>query len=239
LLSFCELLYHPYRHKLTGDRVSNLVLQSRRDRKILSFLVSWHTECGNEFTPAWPDVRPQNAWCLPQGIFVPHIDRVLSMLGLPVESRTSMITSWLPSISRHKNIVSLNSFPKGHRAKRQAYRSASLTSGHSELTARLLSPEQLAPSTQLRIIPPPQVLLRIFVSTVFADAKQSKNLMLRFSSVQCPIARSRNGRTGASCMLKWGWTGARCELKGISAIDTKLTGVFSGRRICRMRRCSE
>ena len=34
------------------------------------------------------------------------MDRVLSMLGLPVESRTSMITSWLPSIIRHKNIVS-------------------------------------------------------------------------------------------------------------------------------------
>lgn len=28
------------------------------------------------------------------------------MLGLPVESRTSMITAWLPGITRHKNIVS-------------------------------------------------------------------------------------------------------------------------------------
>lgn len=56
--------------------------------------------------PAWPDVRPENAWCLPQGIFIPHIDRVMSMLGLPVESRTSMITAWLPGITRHKNIVS-------------------------------------------------------------------------------------------------------------------------------------
>jgi hypothetical protein len=34
---------------------------------------------------AWPDVRPVNAWCLPQTIFVPHIDRVLATLGLPVE----------------------------------------------------------------------------------------------------------------------------------------------------------
>ncbi|KAK1927856.1 hypothetical protein DB88DRAFT_479560 [Papiliotrema laurentii] len=84
--------------------------------------------------PAWPDVRPQNAWCLPQSIFVPHIDRVLTMLGLPVESRTAMITSWLPGISRHKNI---------------AY--------------RLLTPEQLAPTTTLHIIPAPQVLLRVFI----------------------------------------------------------------------------
>jgi hypothetical protein len=55
--------------------------------------------------PAWPDVRPVNAWCLPQTILVPHIDRVLATLGLPVESRTSMITAWLPGITRHKNIV--------------------------------------------------------------------------------------------------------------------------------------
>ena len=213
MLSFCELLYHPYRHKLTGDRVSNLVLQSRRDRKILSFLVSWHTECGNEFTPAWPDVRPQNAWCLPQGIFVPHIDRVLSMLGLPVESRTSMITSWLPSITRHKNIVSpvisLTDIALTVRHTGQL----PYASPGNELTARLLSPEQLAPSTVLRIVPPPQVLLRIFVSSDFANVKQPDNLMLRFSSERCPIARSRNGRIEESFMLKWGWTGARRELE--------------------------
>ncbi|KAK4686167.1 hypothetical protein P7C73_g3965, partial [Tremellales sp. Uapishka_1] len=84
--------------------------------------------------PAWPDVRPQNAWCLPQTIFVPHIDRILTSLGLPVESRTSMITSWLPSITRHKHI---------------AY--------------RILNTNQLNPSSVLTIIPPPQVLLRIFI----------------------------------------------------------------------------
>ncbi|ORY29782.1 hypothetical protein BCR39DRAFT_588155 [Naematelia encephala] len=84
--------------------------------------------------PAWPDVRPQNAWCLPSGIFIPHIDRVLEVLGLPVESRTSMITSWLPSVTRHKNI---------------AY--------------KILSPGQLSPSSNLTIIPPPHVLFRIFI----------------------------------------------------------------------------
>ena len=117
-----------------------------------------------KLTQAWPDVRPSNAWCLPQTIFVPHMDRVLSMLGLPVESRTNMITAWLPSVSRHKNIVSaqVQCMPK-------------LTAGVSvsealdcdweqPLTRRLLTPEQLAPSTALTIIPPPQVLLRVFVS---------------------------------------------------------------------------
>ena len=56
---------------------------------------------------AWPDVRPANAWCLPQALFVPHIDRIMAILGLPVESRTAMITGWLPSITRHKNVVSM------------------------------------------------------------------------------------------------------------------------------------
>jgi hypothetical protein len=54
---------------------------------------------------AWPDVRPQNGYCLPRDIFIPHIDRILTTLGIPVESRTSMITAWLPSLMRHKNIV--------------------------------------------------------------------------------------------------------------------------------------
>jgi hypothetical protein len=36
---------------------------------------------------------------------IPHIDRILTTLGIPVESRTSMITAWLPSLMRHKNIV--------------------------------------------------------------------------------------------------------------------------------------
>ncbi|KAI9632755.1 uncharacterized protein MKK02DRAFT_41065 [Dioszegia hungarica] len=84
--------------------------------------------------PAWPDIRPINAFCLPQSLFIPHIDRILTALGVPVEGRTSMITSWLPSLMRHKNI---------------AY--------------RLLSPAQLEPSISLRIIPPPEVLVRIFV----------------------------------------------------------------------------
>ncbi|WWC68494.1 uncharacterized protein I206_102423 [Kwoniella pini CBS 10737] len=84
--------------------------------------------------PAWPDIRPSNAWCLPQTIFVPHIDRILTALGLPVESRTAMITSWLPGLTRHKNI---------------AY--------------RILNRSQLDPSSSLTIIPPPSVMLRIFV----------------------------------------------------------------------------
>ncbi|WWC60455.1 uncharacterized protein I303_103027 [Kwoniella dejecticola CBS 10117] len=84
--------------------------------------------------PAWPDIRPSNAWCLPQTIFVPHIDRILTALGLPVESRTAMITSWLPGLTRHKNI---------------AY--------------RILNRSQLDPSSCLTIIPPPSVMLRIFV----------------------------------------------------------------------------
>ncbi|WWC88037.1 uncharacterized protein L201_002940 [Kwoniella dendrophila CBS 6074] len=84
--------------------------------------------------PAWPDIRPSNAWCLPQTIFIPHIDRILSSLGLPVESRTAMITSWLPGLTRHKNI---------------AY--------------RILNRSQLDPSSSLTIIPPPSVMLRIFV----------------------------------------------------------------------------
>ncbi|KAK6907483.1 hypothetical protein I203_101477 [Kwoniella mangroviensis CBS 8507] len=84
--------------------------------------------------PAWPDIRPSNAWCLPQTIFIPHIDRILTALGLPVESRTAMITSWLPGLTRHKNI---------------AY--------------RILNRSQLDPSSTLTIIPPPSVMLRIFV----------------------------------------------------------------------------
>ncbi|GFZ42429.1 hypothetical protein JCM24511_00144 [Saitozyma sp. JCM 24511] len=84
--------------------------------------------------PAWPDVRPQNGYCLPRDIFIPHIDRILTTLGIPVESRTSMITAWLPSLMRHKNI---------------AY--------------RLLSSAQLEPTLSLTIIPPPQVLIRVFV----------------------------------------------------------------------------
>nr|XP_019050516.1 hypothetical protein I302_00951 [Kwoniella bestiolae CBS 10118]OCF29446.1 hypothetical protein I302_00951 [Kwoniella bestiolae CBS 10118] len=84
--------------------------------------------------PAWPDIRPSNAWCLPQTIFIPHIDRILTALGLPVESRTAMITSWLPGLTRHKNI---------------AY--------------RILNRSQLDPCSTLTIIPPPSVMLRIFV----------------------------------------------------------------------------
>lgn len=37
---------------------------------------------------------------------MPHIDRVLSTLGLPPDMRTNIITSWLPGVARHKNIVS-------------------------------------------------------------------------------------------------------------------------------------
>ncbi|WWD16391.1 hypothetical protein CI109_100817 [Kwoniella shandongensis] len=92
--------------------------------------------------PAWPDIRPSNAWCLPQSIFVPHMDRVLATLGLPVESRTAMITSWLPGITRHKHI---------------AY--------------RILNRNQLDPTLTLNIIPPPSVMLRIFV--LFKGVKES------------------------------------------------------------------
>jgi hypothetical protein len=103
--------------------------------------------------PAWPDVRPVNAWCLPQTIFVPHIDRVLATLGLPVESRTSMITAWLPGITRHKNIVCLRfSIPAQvflGRADQKAY--------------RILGPDQLNPTTTLTMIPPPDVLIRLMV----------------------------------------------------------------------------
>ncbi|OCF38280.1 hypothetical protein I317_07960 [Kwoniella heveanensis CBS 569] len=84
--------------------------------------------------PAYPDIRPANSWCLPQSIFIPHIDRVLAALGLPVESRTSMITAWLPGVTRHKNI---------------AY--------------RILNRSQLDPTSSLTIIPPPSVMIRIFV----------------------------------------------------------------------------
>nr|ODN85538.1 hypothetical protein L203_04787 [Cryptococcus depauperatus CBS 7841] len=93
--------------------------------------------------PAWPDIRPSNAWCLPQSIFIPHIDRVLETLGVPVESRTSMITGWLPGITRHKNIV------------------RDLSYFYSLIC--ILHKNQLEPSTSLRFIPPPQVFLRIFI----------------------------------------------------------------------------
>ncbi|TYJ55570.1 hypothetical protein B9479_003720 [Cryptococcus floricola] len=84
--------------------------------------------------PAYPDVRPGNAWCLPLELFVPHLDRVLEDLGLEVECRTGMITSWLPGISRHGHI---------------AY--------------RILHRTQIDPTMKLTIIPPPSVLIRIFV----------------------------------------------------------------------------
>ncbi|WRT65820.1 uncharacterized protein IL334_002769 [Kwoniella shivajii] len=84
--------------------------------------------------PAHPDIRPSNAWCLPQSIFIPHLDRILTAIGLPVESRTAMITAWLPGLTRHKNI---------------AY--------------RILNRAQLEPTSKLTIIPPPDVMLRIFV----------------------------------------------------------------------------
>ena len=73
-----------------------------------------------KFGSAWPDVRPLNAWWLPQTLFVPHIDHILTILGLPVESRTAMITAWLPSIIRHKNIVSSVGFGCGSHELRLA-----------------------------------------------------------------------------------------------------------------------
>lgn len=87
-----------------------------------------------------------------------------------------MITAWLPGITRHKNIVSaagsfivkifadLCSCP-GVPVSQGEYRSLS---DLAKMTARLLSPAQLAASSVLNIIPPPQVLLRIFVSTLRA-----------------------------------------------------------------------
>ena len=84
--------------------------------------------------PAWPDVRPSNSWCIPRDRFLPHMNRVLTTLGLPSESRSAMFTSWLPSINQHKNI---------------AY--------------RILNKSQLDPSWQLDIIPRPQAVLRFVV----------------------------------------------------------------------------
>ncbi|WOO80792.1 uncharacterized protein LOC62_03G004322 [Vanrija pseudolonga] len=84
--------------------------------------------------PAWPDIRPVNSWCLGQATFVAHIDRVLTTLGVPIENRTAIITSWLPSITRHSNI---------------AY--------------RILDKEQIAASSELSIVPPAQAVLRFFI----------------------------------------------------------------------------
>ncbi|GMK59918.1 hypothetical protein CspeluHIS016_0901350 [Cutaneotrichosporon spelunceum] len=84
--------------------------------------------------PAYPDVRPTNAWVLQQSLFLQHIDRVLNTLGLPPQSRSALITSWLPGITRHKNI---------------AY--------------RILNKEQLDPSSRLELIPKPQALMRLLI----------------------------------------------------------------------------
>ncbi|BEI86093.1 hypothetical protein CcaverHIS002_0603800 [Cutaneotrichosporon cavernicola] len=84
--------------------------------------------------PAYPDVRPVNAWVLQQSLFLQHIDRVLNTLGLPPQSRSALITAWLPGITRHKNI---------------AY--------------RILNKEQLDPSLRLELIPAPQVLMRLLI----------------------------------------------------------------------------
>jgi len=35
------------------------------------------------------------------------MERVLASLGLPPQSRTAMITGWLPNVTRYKNIVSI------------------------------------------------------------------------------------------------------------------------------------
>lgn len=59
-----------------------------------------------ELTPAWPDISPATGFCMPSGRFVPHVDRVLATLGLPPDTRTSMITSWLPGVVRHEHVVS-------------------------------------------------------------------------------------------------------------------------------------
>lgn len=116
---------------------------------------------------AWPDIRPQNAWCLSQSTFVPHIDRILSVLGLPVESRTAMITSWLPSVTRHKNIVSADTEILGSAESQSGVQVwSSSQSGRSFMFRRLLGPDQIAPAISLTIIPPPQVLVRVFVSPV-------------------------------------------------------------------------
>lgn len=114
---------------------------------------------------AWPDVRPVNAWCLPQTIFVPHIDRVLATLGLPVESRTSMITAWLPGITRHKNIV-YPSLPPPCSNPPRLSRGRGRELGRSkadEQAYRILGPDQLNPTTTLTMIPPPDVLIRLMV----------------------------------------------------------------------------
>ena len=79
----------------------------------------------------------------------------MTALGVPVEGRTTMITAWLPSLMRHKHIVYSPSLPASCDEElvltltRQGY--------------RLLSPAQLEPSIAMTMIPPPDVVVRIFV----------------------------------------------------------------------------
>lgn len=96
-------------------------------------------------TAAYPDVRPSNGWCLARDLFVPHIDKVLTTLGLPPASRSAMITGWLPSVSRHAYIVRERCW----RILTQAY--------------RILHKDHLEPTSQLYLCPEPDVLVRVFV----------------------------------------------------------------------------
>ncbi|TXT05520.1 uncharacterized protein COLE_06840 [Cutaneotrichosporon oleaginosum] len=85
-------------------------------------------------TPAYPDVRPANAFLLEQSQFLYHMDRVLQTLGLPPPSRSTLITSWLPGVTHHKFI-----------------------------NRSILNNAQLEPSWRLQLIPAPQVLMRLLI----------------------------------------------------------------------------
>ncbi len=78
-----------------------------------------------------------------------------------------MITSWLPSVTRHKNIVSADTEILGSAESQSGVQVwSSSQSGRSFMFRRLLGPDQIAPAISLTIIPPPQVLVRVFVSPV-------------------------------------------------------------------------
>jgi hypothetical protein len=76
-----------------------------------------------------------------------------------------------------------------------------------KLMTRLLSPDQLAPSTMLLIIPPPQVLLRVFVG--FSSRLKSAQLIIDPLS-RC--SRYRDGRMAkqGSCPCRDGAGLADC-----------------------------
>ncbi|KAJ7762938.1 hypothetical protein B0H16DRAFT_1368503 [Mycena metata] len=60
---------------------------------------------GELFSPLTSDLCPADSVVIPVAEITPYLDKVLLVLGLHTEARTSFITYWLPSFLKHKHIA--------------------------------------------------------------------------------------------------------------------------------------